>query len=137
MKIAICASMVFSVEMLKIKKQLEKLGHMCFVSKFADGYKDMTKKEIEKQTIFDKNDKDAIREFWDKIKKSDGILVLNYDRKGIYNYIGGNTFLEIGFAHVLNKKIFLMNPIPEIEFYKSEIEAVRPVVINGNLSKIT
>jgi uncharacterized membrane protein (UPF0127 family) len=56
-----------------------------------------------------------------KSLKSDAVLVLNYDRKGIKNYIGGNTLMEIGFAHVLNKKIYLMNPIPEIEFYKSEI----------------
>ncbi|MBI3037115.1 hypothetical protein HYY73_05205 [Candidatus Woesearchaeota archaeon] len=44
--------------------------------------------------------------------------------------------MEIGFAHVLNKKIFLMNSIPEIEYYKSEIEAVKPIIINGNLFKI-
>jgi len=62
--------------------------------------------------------------------------VLNYDRKGINNYIGGNTLIEIGYAHILHKKIFLLNPIPEIEFYKSEIEAVRPVILNGDISKI-
>jgi len=61
---------------------------------------------------------------------------LNYDKRGIKNYIGGNTLMEIGFAHVLNKKIFLLNPIPEIPFYKSEIEAVRPVILNGDLSKV-
>jgi hypothetical protein len=32
--------------------------------------------------------------------------------------------MEIGFAYVLKKKIFLMNPITDIEFYRSEIEAV-------------
>ena len=37
---------------------------------------------------------------------------------------------------VLNKKIFLMNPIPEIEYYKSEIEAVKPVILNENLERI-
>jgi len=70
------------------------------------------------------------------IKKSDAILVLNYDRKGIKNYIGGNTLMEIGFAHVLEKKIFLMNPIPDIEYYRSEIEAVRPVIIEQDSDKI-
>jgi hypothetical protein len=58
------------------------------------------------------------------------------DKNGIKNYIGGNTFLEMGFAHVLNQKIFLLNPIPEIPFYKTEIEAMRPVVLNGDLAKI-
>ncbi|MEK6909625.1 MAG: hypothetical protein AABW61_00950 [Candidatus Aenigmatarchaeota archaeon] len=136
MKIAICASMVFTEKMLEIKSELEKIGHECFVSGFAQDYVGKVETEIEKLKLFHKNAKDAIREFWEKIKKSDAILVLNYDRKGIKNYIGGNILMEIGFAHVLDKKIFLMNPIPEIDYYKSEIEAVRPVVINGDLAQI-
>ena len=136
MKIAICASMVFIEKMLEIKKELEKMGYECFVSGFANSYLGKTENEIEKLKLFHKNARDAIREFWKKIKKSDAILVLNYHRKGVKNYIGGNTLMEIGFAHVLNKKIFLTNPISEIGYYKSEIEAIKPVIINGNLSKI-
>jgi len=136
MKIGICASMVFTDNMLEIKKQLENMGHECFVSSFADDYAGKSEDEIEKLKSFHKHEKDAIREFWEKIKLSDAILVLNYDRKGIKDYIGGNTLMEIGFAHVLNKKIFLMNPIPEIEYYKDEIASVKPVVINGDLSEL-
>lgn len=62
---------------------------------------------------------------------------MNLDKHGVRNYIGGNTLMEIGFAHVLNQKIFLYNPIPEIPYYKSEIEAVRPIVINGDYSLIS
>lgn len=128
--------MVFTERMLEIKRELEKLGHKVFVSSFINKYVGKSEKEKEKLTLFHKNEKDAIREFWGKIKKSDAILVLNYDRRGIENYIGGNTLMEIGFAHVLNKKIFLINPIPNIKFYKSEIEACRPIIINENLTKI-
>lgn len=128
--------MVFTEKMLEMKKQLEQMGHVFFVSGFSDAYVGKTESEKEKLTLYHKNEKDAMREFWEKIKLSDAILVLNYDRRGVKNYIGGNTFLEIGFAHVLNKKIFLLNPIPDIQFYKSEIEATRPVIINGDLSKI-
>lgn len=136
MKITICASMVFAEKMLEVKKELEKFGHEAFVSEFADVFVGRTEKEKEELTLFHKNEKDAIRKHWEKIKKSDAILVLNYDRKGIKNYIGGNTLMEIGFAHVLNKKIFLINEIPEIEYYKSEIEAVRPIIINNDFSRI-
>lgn len=80
--------------------------------------------------------KDAIRDFWKSMQGADAILVTNYDKHGIKNYIGGNTLMEIGFAHVLNQKIFLLNPIPDIPYYKSEIEAVKPVILNGDLSKI-
>ncbi len=130
--------MVFSDKMLEIKKELEAKGHEVFVSKFIDEYTDpkMSERDKEKLTAFHKKEKDAIREFWKSIKKSDAILVLNYKRRGIENYIGGNTLMEIGFAHVLNKRIFLMNQIPDIEYYKSEIEAVKPTIINSDLTRI-
>jgi hypothetical protein len=136
MKVAICASMVFAEKMVQAKRQLEEIGHIAFISQFAEGYLGKNEKEKEKLAVHDKNEHDAIRKFWSIIKKSDAVLVLNYDRKGIKNYIGGNTLMEIGFAHVLNKKIFLMNPIPDIEFYRSEIEAVRPVILEQDLHKI-
>ena len=51
-------------------------------------------------------------------------------------YIGGNTFLELGFAYVLNKKIFLYNPIPDIHFFDTEIKAMKPTIINGDLNNV-
>ena len=44
--------------------------------------------------------------------------------------------MEIGFAHVNNKKIFLLNSIPENVPYKDEIRAMVDIVLNGDLSKI-
>jgi predicted RNA-binding protein with PUA domain len=137
MKIAICGSMQFTEKMFEMKEALEKLGHQAVVSDFGKDYLNKTSKEIEKLKLYHKYEKDAIKEFWEEIKKSDAILVLNYDKKGISNYIGGNTLMEIGFAHVLNKKIFLLNPVPEIEYYKTEIEATKPIILAGDLTKIT
>ena len=136
MRIGVCSSMVFAEKMLEVKEQLESAGHEVFVSSFINEFLGKTLDEKEELTIRCKHDKDAIKSFWKKMKNCDAILVLNYDRRGIKNYIGGNTLMEIGFAHVLNKKIFLMNPIPKIEYYKSEIEAVKPVIIYGDISKI-
>ena len=136
MKIAICASMAFAKEMLGTKKLLEQRGHTVFVSDYAEEF--IGKTEVEKQLMNEKNfrERDVIRSHWKNIQKSDAILVLNYDRKGITNYIGGNTLMEIGFAHVLYKEIFLLNPIPDIPLYKAEIEGIEPIVLNGDLSKI-
>ena len=137
MRIAICGSMAFTEEMFQIQKELEVMGHEGVVSHFGNSYRDKTQEEIEKLKLYDKYEKEAIKEFWEEIKKNDAIVVLNYDRKGIKNYIGGNTFLEIGFAYVLNKKIFLFHPIPDLEIYKSEIEAMRPVILYGDLGRIS
>lgn len=62
-------------------------------------------------------------------------MAINKDKRGIKNYIGGNTFLEIGFAHVLNKKIFLLNDVPDM-LCSDEILAMEHVVINNDLTKI-
>ena len=63
-------------------------------------------------------------------------MVLNHDKNGVANYIGGNSFLEMGFAYVLGKKIFLLNEIPESKLIKQEIVAMQPKILNGDLSKI-
>ena len=79
---------------------------------------------------------DAIREFWRLMQGGDAILVANFDKHGIANYIGGNTFLEMGFAHVLDQKIYLLNSLPKMPYYETEIIAMKPVILNGDLSKI-
>jgi len=42
----------------------------------------------------------------------------------------------MGFAHVLNQKIFLLNPIPDMPYYKTEITAMKPVIIDCDLNRI-
>jgi len=136
MRIGIIGSMQFTEKMLEVRNRLNSIGHDAFVTDLHKAFIGKTDEEKEKIKIHQKNNMDAIREFWNAMQGADAVLVLNIDKRGIKNYIGGNTLMEIGFAHVLNQKIFLMNPIPEISFYKSEIEAVKPTVINGDLSKI-
>lgn len=137
MKIAICGSMQFAEKMLEIQEKLNSIGHQAFAPGTSENYigKDDLQKEALK--LDEKNNQDAIKQHWQIIQASDAILILNFDKNSVENYIGGNSLMEIGFAHVLDKKIFLYNPIPEIVYYKTEIEAVKPVIINGNLENIS
>lgn len=136
MKIGIIGSMQYTEQMLEARDALKTLGHDAYVTDLHEAFIGKTDEEKEEIKIHQKNNMDAIREFWNAMQGGDAVLVLNLDKHGIKNYIGGNTLMEIGFAHVLNQKIFLYNPIPEIQFYKSEIEAVKPVIIHGDLAKI-
>ena len=70
-----------------------------------------------------------------RIKEVDAVLVLNFDKNGKKNYIGGATFIEIYEAFMKNKKIFLYNDIPEGMLY-DEIQGFSPIVIHGDLSLI-
>ena len=122
---------------MELCAQLESLGNESFMSKFAPYFVGKTDEEKEEIKLYQKNNKDAIREFWKPMQNADALLIANLDKHGIKNYIGGNAFLEMGFAHVLNQKIYLLNPIPHIPYYETEIIAMQPTVINGDLSKIS
>lgn len=136
MKIAICASATFARDAIKIKKELEKLGHEVIAPHnfhlYANG---RLAPETHEESIKNKVKDDLIRGYFDLIGESDAIFVINKDKNGIKNYIGGNTFLEIGFAHALNKKVFLLNPVPDM-LCADEILAIEHIIINNDLSKI-
>ncbi|MFH1854847.1 MAG: hypothetical protein ABH810_00315 [bacterium] len=145
MKIVICGSIELSDKIIEVADKLEARGLEVKIPQSTmkirkgeltlDEFRALKKKHggdfvMRKQANFD-----FITDYYNKIKDSDGILVLNLDKNGIENYIGGNALMELGFARVLGKKIYLYNPIPQM-FYTDEIRAVEPTVINGDLGKI-
>ncbi len=136
MKIGVAGSMQYTERMMALCDELRGLGHEPFMSKFGPAFVGKSDEEKEKIKLEQKYKHDAIREFWKPMQEATALLVANYDKHGIQNYIGGNAFLEMGFAHVLNQKIYLLNPIPKMPYYETEIIAMRPVVIDGDLSKI-
>lgn len=143
MKIVICSSIDFTYEIKEISDKLEIMGHITELPltslRILKGELTMEEFKAEKQKsgdgAFRKIKDDVIRKYYEKIKNADAILVANYAKNGIENYIGGNTFLEMGFAHVLDKKIFVLNDIPEIN-YKDEILAMNPVLLKGNIDNL-
>lgn len=138
MKITICGSMTFYVEMREIKDGLEVLGHEVLVpiDTYSDDVPIEARSDIsDKQKISAKIEYDFIREHFRKIEESDAILVLNYEKKNVPGYIGGNTFLEMGHAFGLGKKIFLMNPVPNMN-YSIEMHSMKPIIIDGDLTQI-
>lgn len=132
MIIAICGSMSFAKEILVLQDQLQAAGHTVIVPLDAEIYANNPAKLEDKWM---KQEHDLIRRYYKEIEKTDAILVLNLTKNSMANYVGGNAFLEMGFAHVLGKKIYLFHPIPELP-YRDEIAAMRPVVINADLTQI-
>lgn len=144
MKITICNSAKFFNEALKAKEDLERLGHVALthpmrlmfrgkevsVEEYYNARKEEWDEEIEQLK------ERLIRDHFEKIKGSDAIFVLNVDKDEKKNYIGGNTLIEMGLAFALNKKIFMLNSIPEDLSYTEEIKGMKPVVVNGDLKQI-
>jgi hypothetical protein len=147
MKITICGSAAFVEEMQGVAAELKNLGHEVkgMPTKFVDGdgreWQTADYHKFKKSRPFDKpeflnNHHQRIREHFDKVEWSDAILVTNYDKNGVADYIGPNTLMEMGVAFYLGKKIYLLNPVPDTP-WKEEILGMRPEVLNGNLELLS
>ncbi len=141
MKITICGSSAFKEQMLEYRDKIFAMGHEAIVHPDYEAFVKGEKQEIWNQISGGehyqaKKAQGYIKWYYDAICSSDGILVLNFDKKGIKNYVGGNTLMEIGFAHVNNKKIFLLNSVPEEVSYADEIKAMFDVSLEGDFEKL-
>ncbi len=135
MKIFLAASKHNYQKIPPIKEQLEKAGHELTL---PNSYNEPMKEEemkILSQEDHIKWKSGMMKKDKENISPQDAILILNFEKHSQPNYIGGATFLEIYTAWEMNKKIFLMNPIPE-GMLKDELIGMNPTVINGDLSKI-
>lgn len=135
-KIIICGSISAAEEIIKVQKSLEDKG---FPVEIPESIKNPElqswKAENSEESAQDKIKYDLLKGYFNKIKQADIVLIVNPEKNGIPDYIGGNTLIEMAFAHVLNKKLYCLNPIPDLP-YTSEIIAMQPIVINGELDLI-
>ena len=111
MKIYVLGSNSFVKEMVDYKNQLCKLGHNGWIHQdYEDHVNGKTKAFIEGalpgESADFKRAHDYIRQHYAHILQSDAILIVNLEKKGMKNYIGGNCLMEMGMAYVNNKKIF-------------------------------
>lgn len=136
MKIVICGSMSASKRMVEVKDSLEKIGHTVVLPRNTENYAFGIKQAEDKhESTRNKIDHNLVRKYYLYIKDSDAVLVVNCDKGNIKDYIGGNSFLEAGFAHVLNKKLYFLNDIPDM-IYSDELKALQPIILKGDLSKV-
>ncbi len=136
MKIIICSSITAADEVLAAQKELERMGHQVEIPEGIKNAVLRDRTEISSsEKAEDKIKHDLIRGYFEKIKNSDVVLVVNPEKRGVRGYIGGNTFLEMAFGYVLNKKLFCLQPLPDMP-YSAEITAMQPIVLSGDLSLI-
>lgn len=101
-KIIIAGSAVFYKEAINIKKELENKNYevINYPKKIGDGIEEY---------------KQAYEGFYESLSKTDDLLLLNLDKKGIEGYIGYESFAELSYLVV--KKI-QVNDEHKIYIYK-------------------
>lgn len=136
MKIMICTSKHFYHLIPSVKEKLEQMGHQITLPNCYDD--PLLEERIKKEQPCNHAEfkRRMFREQEEKIRGIDALLIMNYEKHGQKNYIGGATFLEMFKAWELNKTIYLMNPIPNGMLY-DEIVGMSPIVLNEDLALIT
>lgn len=141
MKIYVLGSTAFMNEMVDTTNKLKEMELDGWIHPDYEAFARGEKKDIldrasagEHAAVMREND--YLKVHYAHILESDAILIVNLEKKGISNYIGGNCLIEMGQAYVNDKKIYLLNDLPTDLPYIDEIEAMDPICLKGDLSKI-
>ena len=121
MKIVLCGSKSFIPRFFEIKEYLENKNFKVVIP-------------LEFTVNFSK--KEASLRHFSEIDKSDvdALLIVNENKNGIDNYIGGNSFAELAFGFYKGLKIYLLNDI--YNPYCEELIAWEVIPLKGDLSLI-
>jgi hypothetical protein len=128
-------------DMVRAKDELCALGHEGWIhpdyEALVRGEREMDLRRAADGEHADvKRENDYLRVHYRNICESDAILIVNLEKNGIQNYIGGNALIEMGQAYVNGKKIFLLTELPTALSYAAEIECMDPVCLSGDLNNI-
>ncbi len=140
--IALCTSLSFYKDLFDIEKQLRMHGYKVIVPKTAKEMRRTGNFDVSQHKTWYQNEKHYIKkkalmdDHFDKIIKSDAILVINNEKKGIKGYIGGNVLMEITVAYMQKIPIYLWNEIDNSSPFEEEIKAINCIFLNQDLTKL-
>ena len=136
MKIFLCASRTNYGRLRAVIEELERRGHVVTP---PNNYDDPGREERVKSSTPEEYQTwkaSMLRRQAKKVQSNDAVLVLNFDKGESRNYLGGATFLEVFKAWELGKKIYFFNPVPD-GILHDELHAMCPIVVQGDLSRVT
>ncbi len=140
--ITICTSVNFYRQAVDVQAQLEKLGYTVLLPATAEHMKQTGDYDADKHRSWLDNPEDYhkktafIKGHFPKIEQADAVLVLNYEKHGVANYIGGNVLMEMAVAFYLDKPIFILNEVPSDSSFFEELMGMNPIVLHGQLQTI-
>lgn len=130
MKILIHASLDFKEDILYARSIIEKSAGLSVELPDLQRYQHI-RDELGDEQQFNKIKHKLSRQNVNLVEKCDCLLILNPTHRGIENYIGGNSFLEMAIAFYLKKPIFLLNDVPQQMSYTEEIKSFYPIIVHS------
>ncbi len=138
--IVICSSASFYEQVVGVESQLVELGFDVVIPKSARAMKAAGNYTVSK-TWYDNPDDyvkkaDLMRTHFREIERGDIVLIANYEKHGVANYIGPNVLMEMGIAFYFNKPIYILNDLPADSPFEEELKGFLPTILHGDLSAI-
>lgn len=127
MKILIHASLDHKEAMVNAKKYIETNSMHTVILPDLKRYQDIRDVDGDDET-FTKIKNRLTKENLRNVDSCDLLLIINETHRGVNNYIGGNSFMEMVVAFYLHKPILLLNDIPEGLPYTEEIKSLYPKI---------
>jgi hypothetical protein len=140
--ITICASVNFYKQVIEIQEQLEAMGFGVIVPATASKMKEANDFEPTQYKSWfgnadDYHKKTALMDaHFKEVANGDVTLVVNNEKHGVANYIGGNVLMEMAIAFYLKKPIYVLNQLPTESNFLEEIMGLNPTALKGDLSLI-
>lgn len=129
--------MSFAEDMLNVQKKLHERHFKTYIRQnAADPEKAKIESTLGQAAIELKLSQDFVSDRYAQITSSEAILVLNHHKAGVSGYIGANTLMELGFAHVHHRVIFLWDDPDSNSSSYPEIMAMRPHILHGDLAHV-
>jgi predicted CopG family antitoxin len=141
--ITICSSANFYEEVVRIKHELESKGFTVLIPATArkmeaSGDYDVAAYKTWYGNADDYHKKTSLmRGHFDEIAKADAVLVVNNEKNGVPNYIGGNVLMEMAVAFHLHLPLFLLNDVPTESVFLEEIIGLQATPLQGDLQMLT
>jgi hypothetical protein len=138
--ITICTSSSFYRQAVDLAEEFEKAGFNVLLPDMAESMKkanDFERKNFQPwltdpTKYYVKGD--LMHGHFDKVAAGDAVFIINDEKHGVPNYIGGNVLMEMALAFHLGKPIFILNEVPEESSFMEEIYGMQPVVLRGKPS---
>lgn len=140
--ITICCSASFFRQALDVQRELQERGFKVRIPYTANLMQKSGDFNVGHYKTWYKNPRDytkkarVIRQHFKEVVECDSILMLNYEKKGMQGYIGGNGLMEMALAFHLRKPIYILNPVFESSPLYEEIMGMAPVFLYGDLEKL-
>lgn len=140
--ITICSSANFYRQAVDIQSTLNRLGYKAIIPVSAEKMKETGDFNASHYRTWLDNPNDYYKKsalmkgHFSLIAKSDAVLILNYEKNGVKNYIGANVLIEMGIAFYLGKPLYVLNDIPNDSPHLEEIKGIDPIELHGKLESI-